>query len=227
MGQKNQLWWDLPAIETFELNQKIYEIPISEYEKTLKELVELLGVEKILRRQVRTLSLGQRMRLELVAALLHSPEVLFLDEPTVGLDVVAQQKIRDFIYEYNRKNSATIILTSHNMDDVINLTKRVIVIDNGEIFFDGSLRELTENYVKEKTITIYLSGQADVKKFENIGKVKRVRYPEVKLTVPRETAAIASAEILQNFPVADLTVEEESLESIIRRVFNKETESES
>jgi ABC-2 type transport system ATP-binding protein len=223
MGQKNQLWWDLPAIETFELNQKIYEIPNSKYEENLKELVDLLGVGRLLKRQVRTLSLGQRMRLELVASLLHEPEVLFLDEPTIGLDVSAQQRMRDFIYDYNRTHSATIILTSHNMDDVINLTKRVIVIDNGEIFFDGPLRKLAADYVKEKTITIYLSGQVDIKKFEMIGKVKRVRYPEVILTVPREAAAIASAEILQNFPVADLTVEEERLESIIQRVFGDKT----
>ncbi|MBN1168770.1 ATP-binding cassette domain-containing protein [Candidatus Woesebacteria bacterium] len=221
MGQKTQLWWDLPAIDTFELNQKIYEIPDTEYEKNLKELIDLLEVGSILKRQVRTLSLGQRMRLELVAALLHRPEVLFLDEPTIGLDVVAQQRMRDFIYEYNRRHKATIILTSHNMDDVVNLTRRVIVIDNGEIFFDGPLRKLVTDYVKEKTITVNLSGQTDIKDFETIGQVKKVKFPEVVLVVPRETAAVASAEILQSFPVSDLTVEEEKLESIIQRVFRR------
>src|SRR5688572_29472660 len=127
MGQKNQLWWDLPAIETFELNRAIYEIPGRVYEENLKELVDLLELGKLINTPVRKLSLGQRMRMELVAALLHKPKVLFLDEPTIGLDLVAQQKVRDFIYEYNKKNNATILLTSHNMDDLIDLARRVIV----------------------------------------------------------------------------------------------------
>src|SRR3990167_6751467 len=133
MGQKNQLWWDLPAIETFELNRAIYEIPKKVYKESLDELVTLLEVEKLLNIQVRRLSLGQRMRMELVAALLHRPKVLFLDEPTIGLDVVAQAKMRDFIYEYNKNYGATIILTSHNMDDLVNLARRVILVDEGSI----------------------------------------------------------------------------------------------
>src|SRR3990167_10351654 len=137
MGQKNQLWWDLPAFETFELNRAIYEIPKKEFEENLKELVTLLDLEKLLNIQVRRLSLGQRMRMELVAALLHKPKVLFLDEPTIGLDLVAQQKMRDFIYEYNKKYEATILLTSHDMDDLVDLARRVIVIDEGKILFDG------------------------------------------------------------------------------------------
>src|SRR5258706_1047905 len=142
MGQKNQLWWDLPAIETFELNRAIYELGTREYQESLKELVDLLDVGKLIKTPVRKLSLGQRMRMELVAALLHKPKVLFLDEPTIGLDIVAQQKMRDFIFDYNRKYNATILLTSHNMDDLINLARRVIVIDEGQILFDGALEEL-------------------------------------------------------------------------------------
>ena len=222
MGQKNQLWWDLPAIETLELNRAIYEIPKAKYKESLRELVSLLEVEKLLNVAVRKLSLGQRMRLELVAALLHTPSILFLDEPTIGLDVVAQQKVRDFIFDYNRKKGATILLTSHNMDDLIDLAKRVIVIDKGEILFDGDLRQLVADFAKEKIIKIYLSHDADLKKLEEIGDLKRFEYPQATIAVPREVAAVAAAELLQNFPIADLTVEEEPIEEIIRRVFRGE-----
>jgi ABC-2 type transport system ATP-binding protein len=222
MGQKNQLWWDLPGIETIELNKTIYELTDKEYEESLSELVELLEVGKYLNIPVRKLSLGQRMRLELLTALLHRPKILFLDEPTIGLDVVAQQKVRDFIYEYNKKYDATIILTSHNMDDVIDLAKRVVVIDKGEILFDGLLRELVGQFAREKIIRVFLSRETDFKKFEEIGKVKRLDYPQVVLSVPREAAAVAAAEVLQNFPIADLTIDEEPIEEIIRRVFKGE-----
>ncbi len=222
MGQKNQLWWDLPAIETFELNRAIYEIPKKKYKESFDELVSVLGVKKLLNVQVRRLSLGQRMRLELVAALIHRPNVLFLDEPTIGLDVVAQQKVRDFIFEYNKKNKATILLTSHNMDDLIDLAKRVIVIDNGEILFDGELLELVSQFAKEKIIKAYLSREDDIKKLEKIGKVKKFDFPQVVLSVPREASAVAAAELLQHFAVYDLTVEEEPVEEIIRRVFRGE-----
>jgi ABC-2 type transport system ATP-binding protein len=225
-GQKNQLWWDLPAIETLELNRAIYEIPKAKYKKNLDELVELLDVGKLLDRQVRKLSLGQRMRLELVASLIHKPKILFLDEPTIGLDVVAQQALRDFIFDYQKKEGATILLTSHNMDDVANLAKRVLVIDKGEIIFDGELKELVGKFAKKKIITVFLSKPADIKKIEKIGSIVRLNVPQVVISVPRETSAVAASEILQNFPVADLTIEEESIESIIRRVFKGSKEDE-
>ncbi len=219
MGQKNQLWWDLPAQETFELNKAIYEIPESVYRKTLGELTRLLDVEELLSTPVRRLSLGQRMRLELVAALLHNPKVVFLDEPTIGLDVVGQQKLRDFIKDYNRRSENTIILTSHNMDDVVNLAKRVIVIDGGAILFDGDLKELVARYAKEKIIKIYLSKDIDYKKIEKVGKTLSINLPEVVISVPREAAAVAASELLQSFPIDDLTIEEEPVEDIIRKVF--------
>ena len=222
MGQKNQLWWDLPAIDTFELNRAIYEIPTRVYKESLDELVTLLDVGKLLNIQVRRLSLGQRMRLELVAALLHQPEILFLDEPTIGLDLVAQEKMRNFIYEYNRKHQATILLTSHNMDDLMDLARRVIVIDKGRIIFDGILEELVARFAKEKIIKVSLSKEDDLKKFDTIGKVKRVAFPEIVLSVPRTTVAVAASEILQNFPVEDLTIEEVAIEDIIRKVFRGE-----
>lgn len=219
MGQKNQLWWDLPAFETFELNSAIYEIPKKEFEENLNELVTLLGVEKLLNIQVRRLSLGQRMRMELIAALLHKPKVLFLDEPTIGLDLVAQQKMRDFIYEYNKKYEATILLTSHNMNDLVDLARRVIVIDEGKILFDGALEELVNKFAKGKIIKVTLSSEIDIKKIETIGKVKKIAYPVITLEIPRAVTAVAAAELLQNFPVADLTIEEVPIEDIIRKVF--------
>ena len=222
MGQKNQLWWDLPAIETLELNRAIYEIPKKKYEESLDELTKMLEVKKLLNVQVRRLSLGQRMRLELVAALLHKPKALFLDEPTIGLDVVAQQKMRDFIYDYNKKHDATILLTSHNMDDVFDLAKRVIVIDKGKILFDGDLRELVNRFAKDKIIKVYLSKEADIKQLERIGKVKKLDFPQAVLSVRRAPAAVAAAELLQKLPVADLTIEEEPIEEIIRKVFSGE-----
>jgi ABC-2 type transport system ATP-binding protein len=222
MGQKNQLWWDLPAIDTLELNKAIYEIPDKKYKESFEELVNMLDVKKLLKTQVRRLSLGQRMRLELVAALIHRPKVLFLDEPTIGLDVVAQAKMRDFIHDYNRRHEATIILTSHNMDDVIDLAKRVIVVDKGKILFDGEIRKLVSQYVKEKIIKVYLSKESDVKELEKVGKIEDIEFPLAVLRVPRATAAAAAAEILHRLPVVDLNIEEEALEEIIRKIFSGE-----
>lgn len=222
MGQKNQLWWDLPAIETFELNRAIYEIPTKAYQENLKELVDLLEIGKLLKTPVRKLSLGQRMRMELTAALIHRPKVLFLDEPTIGLDVVAQVKMRDFIYEYNKTFGATIILTSHNMDDVSNLARRVIVIDEGRILFDGALEELVSKFAKDKIIKATLANGDNIGEIEKIGKIKSLKFPEVTISVPRSTTAIAAAELLQNFPVDDLTIEEVPIEDVIRKVFKGE-----
>ena len=219
MGQKNQLWWDLPAIETFELNRAIYEIPTRAYSENLKELVELLGIGKLLNTPVRKLSLGQRMRMELTAALLHKPKVLFLDEPTIGLDIIAQQKIRDFIYEYNTKYGATILLTSHNMDDLTNLARRVIIINDGRILYDGAFEELITKFAKEKLIKARLSNENNISDLERIGKIKKLSFPEVVLSVPRSAAAVAASELLQNFPVDDLTIEEIPIEEVIRKAF--------
>src|SRR3989338_7488594 len=219
MGQKNQLWWDLPAIETFELNRAIYEIPRRDYEENLDELTTLLEIKKYVNTPVRKLSLGQRMRMELTASLLHKPKVLFLDEPTIGLDLIGQQKIRDFIYEYNKKYNATILLTSHNMDDLSNLARRVIVIDAGLLLFDGAFEELIAKFAKEKIIKATLGNEDNIKGLESIGKIRKLSFPEVIISVPREATAVAAAELLQNFPVEDLTIEEVPIEDIIRKVF--------
>jgi ABC-2 type transport system ATP-binding protein len=222
MGQKNQLWWDLPAIETFELNRAIYSIPTRVYNESLKELVDLLDIGKLLTIPVRKLSLGQRMRMELTAALLHKPKVLFLDEPTIGLDIIAQAKIRDFIYDYNRKYGATILLTSHNMDDLANLARRVIIINDGRILYDGAFEELISQFAKEKLIKARLSNENNISDLEKIGKIKKLVFPEVIISVPRSTAAIAASELLQNFPVDDLTIEEIPIEEVMRKAFRGE-----
>ncbi|MFH1896133.1 MAG: ABC transporter ATP-binding protein, partial [bacterium] len=152
MGQKNQLWWDLPAYESFVLNKEIYEVSDADFKKRLDELVKLLDVKDVLKVQVRKLSLGQRMKCELIAALLHAPKVLFLDEPTIGLDVVAQKNMREFIREYNQRYQATIILTSHYMGDVKELCQRVVIIDKGGLGFDGQLADVINKYADHKVL---------------------------------------------------------------------------
>jgi len=221
MGQKNQLWWDLPALDSFILNREIYEIPPAKFDKTLKGLVKMLDLKDVLKIQVRKLSLGQRMKCELVAALLHSPKILFLDEPTIGLDVVMQKKIRDFIKEYNQKYQATIILTSHYMGDVKELCERVIIIDRGQIFFDGQLKEIIKKYADHKVLEIIFSRQVsrqDLQKIKDI-KIKEFDFPRAVLTTKRKSANQTAAKLLEKFPVADLNITETAIEDIIREVF--------
>lgn len=219
MGQKNQLWWDLPASETFLLNKEIYEIPDDVYKKTTSELIELLEVGDQVSVQVRKLSLGERMKMELIAALIHQPKVLFLDEPTIGLDVVMQKKIREFIRNYNKLNKATILLTSHYMDDVEELASRVIVIDHGEILYDGKLINLVKKYAKYKKLIIVLDEYVPPDKFKDIGELVEYNYPKAVIKVPRNISNLAAAQLLQEFPVEDLNIEEPEMEDVIRDVF--------
>jgi ABC-2 type transport system ATP-binding protein len=221
MGQKNQLWWDLPAIETFLLNKEIYEISDSEYHKTLSELVELLEVESLLKVQVRKLSLGERMKMELIAALIHSPKVMFLDEPTIGLDVVMQKKMRDFIQAYNSIRKSTILLTSHYMEDVRQLAKRVIIIDHGAILYDGKLDNLVKKFAKYKVLSVVLETYVAPGKLAGVGELVDYNFPKAVIRVPRCASNVAAAQILQEFPVADLNIEEPDIEDIIRDVFTK------
>ena len=220
MGQKNQLWWDLPAIETFTLNKEIYEVPDDQYKKTLDKLVNLLDVKDILKIQVRKLSLGQRMKCELIAALLHNPKVLFLDEPTIGLDVVMQKTMRDFIKEYNHQFKSTILLTSHYMDDVKELCKRVIIIDSGKIQFDGKLSDVIDKYARNKILTLVFSKDIDQKKLAEFGDVREYEFSKARINVPRKEAAKIASQLLNQFPVADIEIEEPPIEAIIREVFS-------
>ncbi len=219
MGQKNQLWWDLPAMETFILNREIYEVPKDQFDKTLNKLVKLLDVKDILKIQVRKLSLGQRMKCELIAALLHNPKVLFLDEPTIGLDVVMQKTMRDFIKEYNREFKSTILLTSHYMGDIKELCERVIIIDHGKILFDGKLQNIIDRFARNKILTIVFSKDINQRKLAEFGDVREYEFPKARINVPREKAAKKASELLNEFPVADLIIEEPPIEAIIREVF--------
>lgn len=223
MGQKNQLWWDLPAQETFLLNKAIYEIQDEQYNHTLNKLVKLLDVEKFLQVQVRKLSLGQRMKCELIAALLHSPKVLFLDEPTIGLDVVMQKAVRDFIKEYNKEFGATIILTSHYMDDVKELASRAIMIDSGSLIFDGPLQEIIDNYARNKKVSLVFDQSVSEEELKKYGSIKEFKedgsHMTATLLVPRAKATSTAAKLLTNLAVKDLTIEEPPLEAIIREFF--------
>ncbi|MBP7700677.1 ABC transporter ATP-binding protein [Candidatus Woesebacteria bacterium] len=219
MGQKNQLWWDLPAIESFNLNKAIYEIPDKEFDATLSKLSKLLDVEDILKIQVRKLSLGQRMKCEIIAALLHSPKVLFLDEPTIGLDVVMQKTLRDFIKKYNEEFGATIILTSHYMGDVKELCERVVMIDKGHKIYDGKLSDIIKKYARNKILSLTLEDGVEKKELEKFGKIKSFKDQQITLLVPRKNATKIAAQILNQFKVVDLNIEEVSIEVVIREIF--------
>lgn len=221
MGQKNQLWWDLPAMESFILNKEIYEISDEVFEKNLEELITVLDIKDILDIQVRKLSLGQRMKCELVAALLHNPKVLFLDEPTIGLDVVAQKNIRDFIKKYNKTHKTTIILTSHYMEDIKELCKRVVIIDHGKIVYDGLLEKLIMQYAPYKLLTITFNGNGvtreDIAKY---GEIDQFEQYKVSLKVSREqTKKIASEILNSNLPVDDILIDEVEIQDVIRKMF--------
>lgn len=222
MGQKNQLWWDLPAIESYILNKEIYEIPKKEFDRTLNELTELLDVKNILNVQVRKLSLGQRMKMELIGSLLHRPKVLFLDEPTIGLDVFVQKKLRDFIRDYNERYKATIILTSHYMQDVKELCNRVIVINYGKLIYDGSLKDIVKKYSPEKRIIIILSEAVEREKLEKFGRIEENDFPKVVLSVPLQDYKKVAAKLLEDFPVEDLNIEDPAIEGVIRDIFSNE-----
>lgn len=221
MGQKNQLWWDLPAMETFLLNKEIYEIPQKQFDETITDLSRILDIEEQLKVQVRKLSLGQRMKMELIAALLHNPKVLFLDEPTIGLDVVMQQNLREFVKQYNQKYKATILLTSHYMGDVEALCKRIIVINHGKILYDGLLADLVKKHAPYKLISIVLNNAVNPKQLEGLGEIKKFSYPELVLSIPTQDASEIAAKLLKKLPVEDVTIENPDVEDIIRNVFAK------
>lgn len=217
MGNRNQLQWDLPALDSFELNRAVYRIPRSQFIETRDEFIELLELQSLIRKPVRQLSLGERMKVEIAASLLHRPKVLFLDEPTLGLDVTMQSRIRTFIAEYNRRHNATVLLTSHYMADVEALCKRVIVIHHGRILFDGLLVDLVATYARHKLINVVLEDEtADLSRF---GDVSRQEGPRTLLRVPKSDAPQITARILAEFAVTDLTVEEPPIEDVIRDVF--------
>ena len=220
MGNRNQLQWDLPALDSFELNRAIYRIPREDFVPTRDELIELLEVGDLVRKPVRQLSLGERMKVEIVGSLLHQPGVLFLDEPTIGLDVTMQKRIRMFVAEYNRRHGATVLLTSHYMADVQALCKRVIVIHHGSILFDGPLAGLADQFAAWKTIGVALeNGQIDLGRY---GEVLHRDGDWVTLRVPKAETSLVAARLLAEQSVLDLTIEEPPIEDVIELVFAQE-----
>jgi ABC-2 type transport system ATP-binding protein len=222
MGQKNQLWWDLPAQESFRLHQQIYRIEPADFQRTLDELTELLSVGKLLQQPVRELSLGERMKMELMAALLHSPDVLFLDEPTIGLDVVAQHQIQKFLREYQQVRRVTILLTSHYMKDVAALCQRVVIIAKGQIMYDGSLAGIVDRFSGCKIITLqFADDEALPSDLARYGDVIEQNPPKVKLRVDRRTVPEVLSSILENHDIEDVSVEDPPLEDVIAEMFTR------
>jgi ABC-2 type transport system ATP-binding protein len=223
--QRNQLVWDIPAVDSYELHRVIYHIPEDEFKETLSELVDLLELSALIQKPVRNLSLGERMKCEIAGALLHRPQVLFLDEPTIGLDVTAQRRIREFIAEYNKRHRASVLLTSHYMADVEALCKRVIVIHQGRILFDGGLQSLVARFSAHKTIVVDLApgatngrGKAALAPF---GEVVSYAEGQVVLRVPKTETAVVTSQLLSNFPIHDLTIQDPPIEEVIEQVFSE------
>ncbi|MBN1992308.1 MAG: ABC transporter ATP-binding protein [Anaerolineae bacterium] len=222
MGQKNQLWWDLPANESLYLNKCIYEIDDRTYRATLAELTELLGVQELLDVQVRRLSLGERMKMELVAALIHQPKLIFLDEPTIGLDILSQKKIRQFFRYYNQEKKATIILTSHYMQDVENLCRRTIIINQGRIVFDGDLQRVNKLFEQTKIIRLQLSRPVSRETLAAFGQVKAHADFTATLEVPRPELKERSKAMLDQLPVLDFNIEDIPLEEGIALLYQRQ-----
>lgn len=217
MGNRNQLQWDLPALDSFELNRAVYRIPRAQFLETRDEFIDVLELDDLVRKPVRQLSLGERMKVEIAASLLHRPQVLFLDEPTIGLDVTMQSRIRTFVQEYNRRYGATVLLTSHYMADVEALCRRVIVIHHGRILFDGSLSDLVGAHVGHKTISVALENpDVDLSEY---GEVSTGEGDRLLLRVSKADAPGVTARLLADHAVTDLTVEEPPIEDVIREVF--------
>jgi ABC-2 type transport system ATP-binding protein len=220
MGNRNQLVWDIPVADSFERNRAIYRLGRQEFRGTVDELVSLLDLGELLQKPVRNLSLGERMKCEVAAALLHRPRILFLDEPTIGLDVTMQRRIRAFIAEYNRRYQATVLLTSHYMADVEALCRRVVIIHHGQLLFDGELASLVQRFSPHKTIVVDLEGEEQ--DLGGYGEVVGREGARVTLRVPKADTARVTARLLSEVPVVDLTVEDPQIEEVIEQVFSQE-----
>ncbi len=222
MGQKAQLWWDLPLFDSLLLQRDVYEMSKPDFTESLQELSELLDLKTFLKKQVRKLSLGQRMRGELAAAFIYRPKVLFLDEPTIGLDIVVQKKIRDFLKYYQERYQATIILTSHYLGDVRELCQRLIIIDHGSVAYDGPTEELIEQHIDHKRIVLTFSKAVTRSELEPFGSLVSFEPIKATLHVPRDKTTAQAAVILTKMPVQDISIEEPSLEDVVRELFSGE-----
>jgi ABC-2 type transport system ATP-binding protein len=219
MGQKNQLWWDLPAQDSFRLHREIYRVDRAAFRRRLDELTSLLEVRQLLGQPVRELSLGERMRMELIAALLHGPEVLLLDEPTIGLDVVSQRRVQEFLKFYQAERGITVLLTSHYMKDVEALCKRAIIINEGRIHHDGPLEDIVDRFSHHKIMDLQFAGNEVPPDIERYGTVVELRPPRVRLQVPRQKIPEILSSLLSRFNIEDVGVQERPLEEVIAEMF--------
>lgn len=222
MGQKNQLWWDLPAQESFLLHKEIYRIDAEKYERRVDELTSLLDVKKLMEQPVRELSLGERMRMELIAALLHHPEVLLLDEPTIGLDVVSQRKVQEFLKYYQEHQNITVLLTSHYMKDVEALCQRAIIINEGRIQHDGPLSDVIDKFSTEKIITLQFAEGETPTGLERFGTVIDDKSARIKLRVARQEIPNVLSTLLSQYSIEDVGVQERPLEEVIAEMFQSD-----
>ncbi len=221
MGQKNQLWWDLPANESLYLNKCIYELDDAVYQRTLDELTELLDVKDLMKVQVRRLSLGERMKMELIAALIHNPKVIFLDEPTIGLDIISQKKIRQFLKYYNQQMKTTILLTSHYMNDIEDLCKKTIIINEGSIAYEGDLAKVNESFSKRKIIKLQFADYTDSSMLQEFGVVKNSDGFNVELEVDKQYVKEYSKTILDRFAISDFNILDIPVEDGIALIYQK------
>ncbi len=221
MGQKQQLWWELPVRDSLELNREIYEIPQEEFRKTCADMTEIFDLADVIHLPPRVMSLGQRMKCELVASLLHKPKVLFLDEPTIGLDVVMQDNLRSFIADYNRRYHATVILTSHYMNDVKKLCDRVIIINNGSLVFDGKLADLVRNFAHYKVISVTFTSRVATQSLKKFGTIESSEDTTVRIRTIADEARHVASRILSDYDVDDITIHEHDIEDVIREVFTR------
>jgi ABC-2 type transport system ATP-binding protein len=226
MGQKQQLWWDLPAADGLLLLREIYMIPMQRYKDTLDFLATTLGVKDLLTTQVRRLSLGERMKMELIAALIHDPRVFFLDEPTIGLDLTAQKAVRQFLLDYRAKHRPAMLLTSHYMEDIERLCERIVIIKEGEVIYDGGLKEVITRYATHKSVTARLARAADLPHVRRvlpagIAEIAEADESKIKVKVLADRAADVSAILLKELPVVDLTIEDEDIGNIIEAIMRQ------
>lgn len=222
MGQKNQLWWDLPAIDSFNLLKEVYEIPQKKYRQNLDQMIEVLNMRELLGKRLRNMSLGERMKCELAASFLHDPKIIFLDEPTIGLDIVSAKSIRDFLKEINKTKKSTLILTSHYMGDIEELCKRVIIINHGQKIYDGDLAELKNKYAPEKEIIIFLNDLEDKKKFAHLkGDKKKIIENKGIIRVEKENLGPIVNEVFDNFEIENVSINDIDTEEVITRIFEK------
>lgn len=221
MGQKNQLWWDLPAIDSFNLLKEIYGISEKNYKKNLDMMAEVLNIKDLLGKRLRNMSLGERMKCELTASFLHDPKVIFLDEPTIGLDVVSSQSIRTFLKTINKEKKCTLILTSHYMGDIEELCKRVVIINKGSKIYDGLLSELMSKYAAEKTVTIYLPDLESRKKFAQIKAKKKIEEQNGIIQTSNKEISDIVKHIFDQFPAENISISDPSAEEVITKIFNE------